>query len=161
MNPGTWVLFIYIYITITLYSVYCIEELRTDNGALRRIFGFKREDVTGDLRKMLNKKLHKLCPSPHSSVVRVVKSRMLRLRRYSSCMGEVRRACRILVRKHEGTILKINAPKSDFRGRMSLMYCSPLELKPANFTEMSEVTRFSTYRILCLIFSSKKVKLSP
>jgi hypothetical protein len=44
-----------------------------ENRALRRIFGPKREEVTGEWRKRHNDELHDLYSS--SNVVRVIKSR--------------------------------------------------------------------------------------
>jgi hypothetical protein len=44
--------------------------------ALRRIFGLKRDDVTGDWRKLHNEKLHNLYSSP--DIIRMVKSRRMR-----------------------------------------------------------------------------------
>jgi hypothetical protein len=46
------------------------------NRVLRRIFGPKREEVTGGWRKLHNDELHNLCPSP--SIIRVLKSRRVR-----------------------------------------------------------------------------------
>jgi hypothetical protein len=43
---------------------------------LRRIFGSKRDDVTGELRKLHNEELHDLYPSP--SIVREIKLRRVR-----------------------------------------------------------------------------------
>jgi hypothetical protein len=42
-----------------------------ENRVLRRIFGPKRDDVTGDWRKLHNPGLHKLYSSPH--IIRQVK----------------------------------------------------------------------------------------
>jgi hypothetical protein len=44
-----------------------------ENGVLRRMFGPKRDEVTGEWRKLHNEKLHDLYCSP--SIVRVIKSR--------------------------------------------------------------------------------------
>jgi hypothetical protein len=43
---------------------------------LRRIFGPKRDEVTGESRKLHNEELHDLYSSP--TVVRVIKSRRMR-----------------------------------------------------------------------------------
>jgi len=51
------------------------EERRCfENKVLRRIFGPKRDEVTGQCRKLLNEELSDLYPSPN--IVRVIKSRM-------------------------------------------------------------------------------------
>jgi hypothetical protein len=75
-----------------------------ENRVLRRLFGPKRDEVTGDWRKLHNEELHNLCSS--SSIIRVIKSRRMRWAGHVSRMGEKRDAYRILVRKPEGTMLK-------------------------------------------------------
>jgi hypothetical protein len=47
-----------------------------ENRALRRIFGSKREEVTGDWRQLNNEQLHKLYFSPN--IIRMIKSRRMR-----------------------------------------------------------------------------------
>jgi hypothetical protein len=42
---------------------------------LRRIFGPKRDEVTGDWRKLHNEELHKLYSSPN--IIRMIKSRRM------------------------------------------------------------------------------------
>jgi hypothetical protein len=42
---------------------------------LRRMFGSKRDEVTGGWRKLHNKELHYLYSSP--SIIRIIKSRMM------------------------------------------------------------------------------------
>ena len=60
------------------------------------LFGPKRDEVTGDWRKLHNEELNNLyCPS---NIVRVLKSRRKRVAR----MGEGRGVYRILVGKPEG-----------------------------------------------------------
>jgi hypothetical protein len=46
-----------------------------ENGVLRRIFGPKRDEVTGGWRKLYNKELHKFYSSP--SIIRKMKSRRM------------------------------------------------------------------------------------
>jgi hypothetical protein len=41
-----------------------------ENGVLRRIFGPKREEVTGEWRKLHNEELHNLYPSTHITVIK-------------------------------------------------------------------------------------------
>jgi hypothetical protein len=46
------------------------------NRVLRRIFGTKRDDVTGEWRKLHNEELHDLYSSP--SIIRIIKARRMR-----------------------------------------------------------------------------------
>jgi hypothetical protein len=47
-----------------------------DNRVMRRIFGLKRDEVTGDWSKRLNEELRNLYSSP--SIIRMMKSRRMR-----------------------------------------------------------------------------------
>jgi hypothetical protein len=47
-----------------------------ENRVLRRIFGPKRDEVTGCWRKLHNEELHNLYSSP--SIIRIIKSRRMR-----------------------------------------------------------------------------------
>jgi hypothetical protein len=47
-----------------------------DNRVLRRIFGLRRDEVTGEWRKLHNEELHDLYSSP--SIIRIMKSRRMR-----------------------------------------------------------------------------------
>jgi hypothetical protein len=67
---------------------------------VRRIFGPKREEVTGDWRKLHNEELHNLYSSPN--MIRMIKSRRMRWAGNVARMGEKRNAYRILVGKSEG-----------------------------------------------------------
>jgi hypothetical protein len=68
-----------------------------ENRDLRRIFGPKRDDVTGDWRKLHNEELHNLYSSPN--IIRMIKSRRMRWAGHVARMGEMRNAYRILVGK--------------------------------------------------------------
>jgi hypothetical protein len=70
------------------------------NGVLRRIFGPKRDEATGDWRRLHNEELNDLYSSPN--IVRVIKSRRLRWAGHAARMGEGRGAYRILVERPEG-----------------------------------------------------------
>jgi hypothetical protein len=70
------------------------------NRVLRRIFGPKRDDVTGDWRKLHNEELHNLYSSPN--IIRIIKSRRMRCAGHVARIGEKRHAYRILVGKPEG-----------------------------------------------------------
>jgi hypothetical protein len=70
-----------------------------ENRVLRRIFGPKKDDVTGRWRKLHKEEIHNLYSSP--SIISTMKSRM-RWAGHVARMGEKRNACRILVGKPEG-----------------------------------------------------------
>jgi hypothetical protein len=48
----------------------------TENRVVRRIFGLKLDEVTGERRKLQNEELHILCSSPN--IIRQIKSRTMR-----------------------------------------------------------------------------------
>jgi hypothetical protein len=58
-----------------------------ENRVLRRIFGPKRDKVTGDWRKLHNEELHNLYSSP--SIIRVIKSRRMRWAMHVARMGRI------------------------------------------------------------------------
>jgi hypothetical protein len=76
-------------------------KLLFENRVLR-IFGPKRDDVTGGWRKLHNEELHNLYSSPR--IIRMIKSRRMRWAEHVVRMGEKRNTCRILVGKPEGKI---------------------------------------------------------
>jgi hypothetical protein len=71
-----------------------------ENRVLRRIFGPKRDEVTGGWGKLHNEELNGLYSSP--SIVRVIKARRMRWTGHVPRMGEVRGAYNILIRRPEG-----------------------------------------------------------
>jgi hypothetical protein len=71
-----------------------------ENRVLRRIFGPKRDEVTGEWRRLHTKELYALYSSPN--IIRVIKSRRLRWAGHVARMGERRGAYRVLVQKPEG-----------------------------------------------------------
>ena len=71
-----------------------------ENKVLRRIFGPRRDEVTGERRRLHNEELNDLYSSPN--IVRVIKWRTKRWAGHVACMGEERGAYRVLVRKSEG-----------------------------------------------------------
>jgi hypothetical protein len=71
-----------------------------ENRVLRRIFGPKRDDVTGDWRKLHYEELHNLSSSPN--IIRMIKSGRMRWAGYVARMGKTRNVYRILVGKPEG-----------------------------------------------------------
>jgi hypothetical protein len=85
------------------WSLTLREECRLrvfENKVLRRIFGPKRDEVTGEWRRLHNKELYALYSSPN--IIRVIKSRRLRWAGHVAGMGERRGAYRALVGKPEG-----------------------------------------------------------
>ena len=71
-----------------------------ENRVLRRVFGSKRDEVTGEWRKLNNEELSYLYFLPN--IVRVVKSRRMRWAGHVARMGEGRGVYRVLVGKPEG-----------------------------------------------------------
>jgi hypothetical protein len=67
---------------------------------LRRIFGRKWDEVTGEWRKLHNEELHDLYSIPN--IVQVIKSRRIRWAGHVARMGDERGVCRALVGKPEG-----------------------------------------------------------
>jgi hypothetical protein len=71
-----------------------------ENRVLRRIFGPKRDEATGDLRGLYNEELNDLYSAPN--IMRVIKSRRMRWVGHVARTGEERGAYRILVGRPEG-----------------------------------------------------------
>jgi hypothetical protein len=71
-----------------------------ENRMLRRIFGSKRDEVTGGWRKLHNEELHNLYSSP--SIIRMIKSRRMRWAWHVARIGLKMNAYRILVGMPEG-----------------------------------------------------------
>jgi hypothetical protein len=71
-----------------------------ENRVLRRIFGAKRDRVTGGWRKLHNEELHNLYSSP--SISRIIKSKRMRWAGHVARMGEKRNVYSLLVGKPEG-----------------------------------------------------------
>ena len=71
-----------------------------ENRVLRRVFGPKRDGVTGEWRKLHNEELNDLYSSPN--IVRVIKSRRMRWVGHVARMEEERGVHKVLVGKHEG-----------------------------------------------------------
>jgi hypothetical protein len=70
-----------------------VHRLRVfENRVLRRIFGPKSDEVTGEWRKLHNKELHDLYSSP--SIIRIIMSRRTRWAGHVTRMGEKRTAYR-------------------------------------------------------------------
>jgi len=108
-------------VIITMFFVVCIEfhrtiilpvvlygcetwslTLREERGlrVLRKVFGPKRDEVTGEWRKLHNEELNDLYSLP--DIVRVVKLRRMRWAGHVARRGEDRGVHRVLVGKPEG-----------------------------------------------------------
>jgi hypothetical protein len=85
------------------WSLTAIVELKLrvfENRVLSRIFGPKRDRVTGGWRKLHNEELHNLYSL--QSIIRIIKSRRMRWAGHVARMGEKRNMYRSLVGKPEG-----------------------------------------------------------
>jgi len=71
-----------------------------ENRVLRRVFGHRRGEVTGEWRKLRNEELNDLYCSP--SIVQVIKSRRIRWAERVARMVDRRCVFRVLVGKPEG-----------------------------------------------------------
>ncbi|KAJ4433974.1 hypothetical protein ANN_16293 [Periplaneta americana] len=71
-----------------------------ENTVLRKIFGAKRDESTGEWRKLHNTELHALYSSPN--IIRNLKSRRLRWAGHVARMGESRNAYGVIVGRPEG-----------------------------------------------------------
>ena len=81
------------------------EECRPrvfENRVMRRIFGPKRDEVTGEWRKLHNEEFNDLYSSPN--IFRVIKSKRMRWAQNVAYIGERRGVYRILVGKTEGLL---------------------------------------------------------
>jgi hypothetical protein len=71
-----------------------------ENRVLRGIVGPKRDEVTGEWRKLHNGELRNLYSSP--DIIRQIKSRTMRWAGHVARMGKERNVYRVLVGKPEG-----------------------------------------------------------
>jgi hypothetical protein len=71
-----------------------------ENRVPGKTFRPKRDEVTGEWRKLHNEELHILCSS--SNIIRPIKSRRMRWVGHVARMGEDRNVYRVLMGKPEG-----------------------------------------------------------
>jgi hypothetical protein len=77
------------------WSLTLREEHRSQNMLPRKIFGPKRDEVTGDWSRLYNEELYDLCSSPN--IIPVTKSRRKKWVRHVARMGDRRGAYSVLV----------------------------------------------------------------
>jgi hypothetical protein len=70
-----------------------------ENRVLRRIFGSKRDEVTGEWRKLHSREVHNFYSSPN--IIRQIKLRTMRWAEHVACMGQERKVYKVLLGKPE------------------------------------------------------------
>jgi len=75
------------------------RRLRVFENRVLRTYGLKRDEVTGEWRKLHNEELSDMYSSPN--IVRVIKSRRMRWAGHVARMGESRSVYRVLAEKPE------------------------------------------------------------
>jgi hypothetical protein len=88
-----------------------------ENKVLRRIFVPKRDEVTGEWRRLHNKELYAVYSSPN--IIRAIKSRRLRWAGHVARMGDRRSAYRAFVWKSEGR-RPLERPKCRWEGNIKM-----------------------------------------
>jgi len=88
-----------------------------ENRVLRRTFGPKRDEVIGEWRKLHNEELYDLCCSPN--IVRVIRSRRMRLAGSVARVEEMGGAYRVLVGKPEGK-RPLGRPRHRWEGNIKI-----------------------------------------
>jgi hypothetical protein len=88
------------------WSLILKEEcrLRVFENRVLRIFGPKRDEVTGEWRRLRNKELYVVYSSPNT--IQAIKSRKLRWAGHAESIGEKRGAYRVLMGKPKGRRLR-------------------------------------------------------
>jgi hypothetical protein len=71
-----------------------------ENRVLRRIFGPKRDEVTGEWKNLHSGELYNLYSSP--DIIKQIKSRKMRWAGHVARLGEERKVYKVLVGKHKG-----------------------------------------------------------
>jgi hypothetical protein len=85
-----------------------------ENRVLRRVFGPKRDEVTGEWRKLHNKEIHDIYSS--INIISQIKSRRMRWAGHAARMGKERRVYKVLEGMSEG---KSPLGRSRIDGRMA------------------------------------------
>jgi hypothetical protein len=89
-----------------------------EDRVLRRKFGPKRDEVTGEWRILYNEELNDLYSS--LNIIRVIKSRRMRWAGHVARMGEGRGAYRILVGRPEGRRRPLGTPRRRWEDKMKI-----------------------------------------
>jgi hypothetical protein len=105
-----------------------------ENRVLRKIFGSKRDEVTRDWCKLHNDELNDLYYSPN--IVRVIKTRRMRVAGHVVCMGERRGIHRILVGKPEGK-RPLGRPRQRWEYNMK-MDCQEVECRCMDWIKLAQ-----------------------
>jgi hypothetical protein len=87
------------------------------NRVLRRTFGPKRNEVTGEWSKLHYEELHNLYSSPN--IIRQIKSKRMKWAGHVARMEEERKVRRILARKPEGK-KPIGKPRCRWEGEIKI-----------------------------------------
>jgi len=95
------------------WSITFEEGTQAENRVLRRIFRPKRDEVTGEWRKLQNEELNDLYPSPNT--VQVKKLRRMRWAGHVAHMGERRGIYQVMVGKPKGKRDQLEDPSEDGR----------------------------------------------
>ena len=90
-----------------------------ENKVLRRIYGTKRDEVTGDWRRLHNEELNDLYSSPN--IMRVIKSKRTRWAGHVAHMGEERGVYRVLMGKPEGR-RPLGRPRHRWVGNIRMIF---------------------------------------
>jgi hypothetical protein len=83
------------FLSLTLMEDHKLREF--ENRVLRRIFGPKKDGMTGGWRKLHNEELHDLYSL--ASIIRIIKSKMMGWAGHVARMGEKRNVYRLLTGK--------------------------------------------------------------
>ncbi|KAJ4442449.1 hypothetical protein ANN_04035 [Periplaneta americana] len=108
--------------TLTLREEYRLRVF--ENKVLRKIFGAKRDEVTGEWRKLHNAELHALYSSP--DIIRNIKSRRLRWAGHVARMGESRNAYRVTAPRFTQPPIKLSTGSFlEVKGGQSVVPTTP------------------------------------
>jgi hypothetical protein len=119
-----------------------------ENRVLRRIFGPKRDGVTGGWRKLHIEELHNLYSS--QSIIRIIKSMRMRWAGHVARMGEKRNLYRLLVGKPE-VKRPLGRPRRNLMGNIK-MDLSEIGLNVVDWIGLAQVR----YRWRALVNSVMK-----